>query len=74
MRYLVPETLAGQLGFDRATIFGSVRNLKTWSKSVLIDPELNGVTGSGNGVELGGESSITASPPRTFKMGVEVVF
>ena len=74
VRYLIPETFAGQFGFDRASVFGSVRNLKIWSENVLIDPELNGLSTSGNGVELGGESSITASPSRTFKMGVEVVF
>ncbi len=72
VRYLIPETFAGQFGLDRASLFGSVRNLKTWSKNVMIDPELNGL--SGGGLVLGSESSITASPPRSFKMGVEVVF
>ncbi|MCH7564748.1 MAG: TonB-dependent receptor, partial [Gemmatimonadetes bacterium] len=72
MRYLIPETFANQFGFDRATVFGSVRNLKTWSKNVMVDPELNGLSGSG--LVLGSESSITASPARAFKMGVEVVF
>lgn len=72
VRYLIPETFAGRFGFERATLFGSVRNVKIWSKNALIDPELNGLSGSG--LELGGESSITASPPRAYKMGVEVVF
>lgn len=60
------------MGASRATVFGSVRNLWIWSRNGLIDPELSGVSGSG--LELGGESSITLSPPRSFKFGVEVVF
>lgn len=73
VRYLIPETFANQFGFERASIFGSIRNIKIWSNNALIDAELNGLSGGG-GLVLGGESSITASPPRIFKMGVEVVF
>jgi hypothetical protein len=38
----------------------------------MVDPELNGM--SGNGLVLGSESSVTASPPRRFRVGVEFVF
>ena len=72
-RFELPEDLAGSMGADRASVFGSLRNVWIWSRNELIDPELSGVTGGG-GIELGGESSITASSPRTFRMGVEIVF
>ncbi len=72
-RYELPEDVAGSFGVERASVYGSVRNVWIWSRNELIDPELSGVTGGG-GIELGGESSITASSPRTFRMGVEVVF
>ena len=39
----------------------------------MIDGELSG-TSNGGGLELGSESSITLSPNRTFKLGVQVVF
>jgi hypothetical protein len=38
----------------------------------MVDPELNGI--SSGGLELGSESSTTASPPRKFRIGVEFVF
>ena len=72
-RFELPEDLAGSMGVSRASVFGSLRNVWIWSRNELIDPELSGVTGGG-GIELGGESSITASSPRTFRMGVEIVF
>ncbi|MEZ4416856.1 MAG: TonB-dependent receptor [Gemmatimonadota bacterium] len=71
-RYALPESMASQLGASRATVYGSVRNVWIWSRNGLIDPELSGV--NDNGLELGGESSITISAPRAFKFGVEVVF
>jgi hypothetical protein len=69
----VPQNLAAKFGFDRAVIYGSVRNLKIWSKNPMIDPELNGVRSGGN-LALGGESSVTLSPSRQFRFGVEVGF
>jgi TonB-linked SusC/RagA family outer membrane protein len=72
-RWAVPQDIAAKFGFDRASIYGSVRNLKIWSKNPMIDPELNGVRSGGN-LALGGESSVTLSPSRQFRFGVEVGF
>jgi outer membrane receptor protein involved in Fe transport len=72
-RYNVPQDLAAKFGFDRAVVYGSVRNLKIWSKNPMIDPELNGIRSADN-LALGGESSITLSPSRQFRFGLEVVF
>ncbi len=71
-RYTLPEMLAGRLGADRGAIYGSVRNVAIWSETAMIDPELSGVMGGG--LRLGGENSITISPPRAFRFGVELVF
>lgn len=72
VRYEVPERFATSVRADRATLYASGRNLWIWSANDLIDPELNGL--SGGGLALGGESSITASVPRRFRFGVELVF
>lgn len=69
---LPEDLLAGRAA--RASLFGSVRNVWISSDNALIDPELSGVASSAGGIELGGESSITASPPRTFRFGLELVF
>ena len=71
-RYQLPANFAGRLGMERATIVGSVRNVAIFSKNDLIDPELNGL--SGGGLSLGGESSVTLSPPRQFRLGVDFSF
>ena len=71
-RYRLSDDLAARLGVDRAQIFGSIRNAFIWSRNELVDPELSGVRGGG--IELGSETSITASPNRTFRLGVEVSF
>jgi hypothetical protein len=72
VRWQMPEGLANAMRSERGAIYGSVRNLWLWSRNALIDPELSGL--SGNGLELGGESSVTASVPRRFRFGVELVF
>jgi hypothetical protein len=72
-RYNIPQDIAAKFGFDRAVIYSSIRNLKIWAKNKMIDPELNGVRGGGN-LALGGESSVTLSPSRQFRLGVEVGF
>ena len=71
VRYVLPESLSSGLNVSRATLYATGRNLWIWSKNDLIDPELNGL---GGGIGLGSESSITLSPNRTFRFGVEVVF
>jgi TonB-linked SusC/RagA family outer membrane protein len=73
VRWAVPQNLSAKFGFDRASIYSSIRNLKIWSKNSMIDPELNGVRSGGN-LALGGESSVTLSPSRQFRFGVEVGF
>ncbi|MDE2805806.1 MAG: TonB-dependent receptor [Gemmatimonadota bacterium] len=72
LRYLLPEDWAGTVGAGRATVYANGRNLWIWSRNQMIDGELNGL--SGGGLRLGSESSITLSPNRTFRFGVEVVF
>lgn len=72
VRYSMPDAWASQLRADRGSIYASGRNLWIWSKTDMIDPELNGL--SGGGLALGGESSITASSPRRWRFGVELVF
>jgi len=71
-RYSMPETWAASLGAQRGTIYGSVRNVAVWSENPLVDPELAGIVGGG--LQLGGITSITVSPPRSFRFGVEFVF
>ena len=73
VRYALPEGIAGRINADRATVYASGRNLWMWSRNALVDGELNGLT-FGSGLALGSESSITLSPNRTFRLGVEVVF
>ncbi len=72
VRYALPERVAARLGARRATVYASGRNLWTWSRNKMVDPELAGL--SGGGLRLGGSSSITLPPNREFKLGVEVVF
>ena len=69
----MPESWANVLSAERGSLYASGRNLWIWSANNMIDPELNGLSGGG-GVALGSESSITLSPNRTFRLGVEVVF
>lgn len=72
VRYQMPDGLANALQSDRGVLYFSGRNLWIWSRNRIVDPELNGL--SGGGLELGGESSVTASPPRRFRFGIELVF
>lgn len=72
VRYPLPEPLAARLGARRATVYASGRNLWTWSRNKMVDPELAGL--SGGGLRLGGSSSITLPPNREFRIGVEAVF
>ncbi|NNF25728.1 MAG: TonB-dependent receptor, partial [Gemmatimonadetes bacterium] len=71
VRYILPESLSANLNVSRATVYATGRNLWIWSRNELVDPELNGLGGN---IGLGSESSITLSPNRTFRFGVEVVF
>ena len=72
VRYSLPESFAAAVNASRATLYASGRNLWIWSRNQMIDGELNGL--SGGGLQLGSESSVTLSPNRQFKLGVEVVF
>jgi len=73
VRYALPESVASVVNANRATVYATGRNLWIWSRNMMIDGELSG-TSNGGGLELGSESSITLSPNRIFKLGVEVVF
>ncbi len=72
VRYILPEDWTGRLSAGRATLYANGRNLWIWSRNRMIDGELSGITFGG--LELGGESSITLSPNRSFRVGVEIVF
>ncbi len=71
--YRIPNQWSAGIGASDARVYGSVRNVAIWSANPLIDGELNGLT-SGENLQLGGESSITLSPPRMFRFGVELSF
>ena len=73
IRYVLPDGIAGRINANRATVYAAGRNLWIWSRNALVDGELNGLT-FGGGLALGSESSITLSPNRTYRLGVEVVF
>jgi len=72
VRYVLPENIASTVRAGRATVYATGQNLWIWSRNLMIDGELNGL--SGGGLQLGGESSVTLSPNRTYRFGVEVVF
>ncbi len=73
VRYGLPRQFTNRLGLLSASVFVTGRNLLTFSRQDLVDPELAGLT-SGGGLQLGGEQSITLSPPRSFRIGLEVQF
>lgn len=73
VRYSLPDGIAGLIDASRATVYAAGRNLWIWSRNLLVDGELNGLT-FGGGLTLGSESSITLSPNRTYRLGLEVVF
>ena len=72
VRYILPESVATTVNASRATLYLSGRNLWIWSRNHLVDGELNGL--SGGGLVLGSESSVTLSPNRMYRIGVEVAF
>jgi hypothetical protein len=72
LQYQMPQVLVDAMRVERGQLYGSVRNLWIWSRTAMVDPELNGL--SGDGLVLGSESSVTASSPRRFRFGVQVVF
>lgn len=71
-RYHMPASWAALLGVNRGSLSASVRNVAIWSENPLVDPELAGIVGGG--LQLGGQSSVTISPPRAFRFGVELTF
>lgn len=70
----MPAEWTAGLGLTRAVIYGSIRNVAifTHSSNRLVDPELAGI--GGDGLQLGGITSITVSPPRQFRFGLELGF
>ena len=78
--YDIPRKLTNQLNLRKASVFVTARNLATWSRQDLVDPELGGVSSNSdsgenlNGLELGGEQSSTLSIPRQFRLGIQVQF
>jgi TonB-dependent starch-binding outer membrane protein SusC len=83
-RYGVPANLIGRLPVERASVYLTARNVAIFTPSHqpifadearpnLIDPELVGVSSPGQ-LQVGGAQSITLSPPRQFRLGIEVGF
>ncbi|WP_072716226.1 SusC/RagA family TonB-linked outer membrane protein [Rhodothermus profundi] len=71
LRYSIPRTLLQNLPVQRASVTFSVRNVYTFAKQDLVDPELAGWAAPGD-LQLGGVQSITLSPPRQFRFAVQV--
>lgn len=71
-RYSLPGRVLDSFGVQSGALFASVRNVYVSSDSPLVDPELAGLVGGG--LNLGSETSITVSPPRSFRFGLEFVF
>ncbi|MFW6201183.1 MAG: TonB-dependent receptor plug domain-containing protein [Gemmatimonadota bacterium] len=72
LTYELPQAWLLNFGAERATLRATVRNVAIWSRNPLIDPSLSGLASSG--LSLGSESSITLSPPRQFRLGIDVTF
>ena len=72
VRYLLPQAMADRMNASRASLYASGRNLWIWSRNHIVDGELSGLSGAG--LVLGSETSVTLSPNRTYRIGVEVVF
>ncbi|NNE45533.1 MAG: SusC/RagA family TonB-linked outer membrane protein [Rhodothermales bacterium] len=80
-RYSLPSRVTKLLGLHSAVVFSSVRNLVTFVRQDLVDPELAGLSwaaalynGGESTLELGGEQLHTLSPPRQIRFGFEIVF
>jgi TonB-linked SusC/RagA family outer membrane protein len=71
--YNLPGSLIQQLGMRSGSVYLTGRNLLLFTRQDLVDPELAGLTDT-EGLELGGEQSITLSPPRQMRFGIEVTF
>jgi len=71
--YNLPGTLMQQLGLRSGSVYLTGRNLLIFTRQDLVDPELAGLTDTA-GLELGGEQSVTLSPPRQVRLGIEVSF
>ncbi len=69
--YRLPDAFLEPLRLSSASVSLAGRNLFTFSRQDLVDPELAGIT-SGGGLQLGGSQSITLSPPRQVRLSLEV--
>ena len=80
LSYSLPRNMTNQLRLQTASIFVTARNLVTFSRQDLVDPELAGVSSNSeaednlNGLELGGEQSSTMSVPHQFRLGIQIQF
>lgn len=71
--YNLPSGFLQQLGIQSGSLYLTGRNLLMFTRQDLVDPELAGINDTG-GLELGGEQSVTLSPPRQMRLGIEVTF
>lgn len=76
--YRLPTRLTDRLNLQGAMLFATGRNLWKFTRQELVDPELAGLNDSDPGdavnITLGGAQSITLSPPRQFRLGLELRF
>ncbi|MEF8817775.1 MAG: SusC/RagA family TonB-linked outer membrane protein [Salinibacter sp.] len=71
LSYNVPSSFLEAVGLEQGSVYVTGRNLWEFTRQELIDPELAGITDTGN-VALGGSQSITLSAPRQIRVGIEV--
>jgi TonB-dependent starch-binding outer membrane protein SusC len=67
--YVLPTSVNGKLGITRARIYVAADNLFTITKYEGFDPEIGGLGGYSNGVDVG-----TYPQPRTFRAGFTLNF
>jgi hypothetical protein len=71
LSYNLPSSLLDGTTLDRGSVYVTGRNLWEFTRQELVDPELAGLTDTGN-VALGGAQSVTLSAPRQLQVGIEV--
>jgi TonB-linked SusC/RagA family outer membrane protein len=73
IRYSLPRSITQRFRMQNASVYLTGRNLINWTKTNLLDPELAGLI-AGGGLQLGGEQSITLSPPHSWRFGIQVSY
>ena len=71
IRYALPPSMTQRFRLNSAFIYLTGRNLISWTKTDLLDPELSGIVDSSE-LQLGGEQSITLSAPHSLRFGIQI--